>query len=105
MSRYTYVVEYPDGQEPAVNSGMQVAGGRLVAMNFSDALAEPIARPLSEWKADDRTVVWWYWENGEWAAEPAWIGRPTDSDWPGYHTHWTPHPIWPAEPATSSEAR
>lgn len=51
------------------------------------------ARPLSEWHEDDGPVTWWALP----VQEPAWIGQPTDSDWPGYHTHWTPHPPVPAD--------
>lgn len=54
-----------------------------------------IARALAEWHEDDGPVMWWAWCGHEWAGEPAWCGTPTDSDWPGYHTHWTPHPIQP----------
>lgn len=49
------------------------------------------ARPLDDWHEDDGPVVWWTFP----VNEPAWIGSPTDSDWPGYHTHWTPHPAVP----------
>lgn len=53
---------------------------------------EPMsARPLSEYHEDHGPVVWWSFP----VCEPAWIGTPTDSDWPGYHTHWTPHPDVP----------
>lgn len=82
---------------------MQVAGGHLVAVNFSDALAELVARPLTEWNEHFGNVTWWRWESNGWAGEPAWNGTPDDSDWPGYHTHWTPHPNMPAEPSTSVE--
>ena len=51
------------------------------------------ARPLSEWHEDDGPVVWWLFP----VHEPAWIGTPLDTDWPGYHTHWTPHPTVPEE--------
>lgn len=58
------------------------------------------ARPLDDWHEDDGPVVWWKLP----VDEPAWIGTPLDSDWPGYHTHWTPHPAAPAaqhqEPTT-----
>ncbi|WP_230492728.1 hypothetical protein [Martelella alba] len=106
MSRYTYVVEYPDGQEPVVNAGTQLAGGRLVAVNFSDALAEPVARPLDKWDEEFGPVVWWALdlEYGGWLGEPAWIGTPNDSDWPGYHTHWTPHPAFPDDPPPATSA-
>lgn len=59
------------------------------------ALASPTgvdARPLSEWHEDFGPAVWWAFP----VVEPAWIGSPDDSDWPGYHTHWTPHPPMPA---------
>ncbi|WP_116116770.1 hypothetical protein [Paraburkholderia sp. BL6669N2] len=59
-----------------------------------DRDAEP--RPLDEYHEDYGNVVWWCWEDGEWLGEPAWIGTPNDSDWPDYHTHWTPHPKFPA---------
>ncbi len=104
MSRYTYVVEYPDCQEPAVNGGTLIGGGKLIAVSFKDELAAPIPSPLSEWNEDIGPVTWFCWVDGEWAAEPAWIGRPIDSDWPGYHTHWTPQPIWPADLPTSTNA-
>lgn len=55
--------------------------------------------PLSEYHEDQGPVVWWTWQNGEWLGEPAWIGAPGDSDWPGYHTHWTFHPLFPEVPA------
>ncbi len=56
------------------------------------------ARPLDEWHEDYGPAVWWSLdsETREWLGEPAWIGSPDDSDWPGYHTHWTPHPAMPA---------
>lgn len=56
-----------------------------------------LARSLSEWHEEDGTVIWWAW-NGEargWAGEAAYIGSPLCDDWPGYHTHWTPHPSQP----------
>ena len=56
------------------------------------------ARPLSEWHEDDGPVVWWLFP----VHEPAWIGTPLDTDWPGYHTHWTPHPAAPATLAETS---
>lgn len=44
------------------------------------------ARPLSEWREDDGAVLWWTSP----VNEPPWAGSPIDTDWPGYHTHWTP---------------
>lgn len=55
---------------------------------------EVVARPLEEWHDDHGDVVWWKFP----IDEPAWIGSPLDLDWPGYHTHWTPHPDVPTLP-------
>ncbi len=70
------------------------ARARSVA-NFLNELTTPKARPISEYHEDHGSVVWWAWEDDAWLGEPAWIGTPSDSDWPGYHTHWTPHPAMP----------
>lgn len=50
------------------------------------AEAAPIARPLEEWHDDCGPVLWWAFP----IEEAPWAGSPGDSDWPGYHTHWTP---------------
>lgn len=62
------------------------------------------ARTLEEWHEDHGNVVWWAWDNDRkgWLGEPAYIGKPLDSDWPDYHTHWTPHPAFPAAPTTEA---
>lgn len=57
-----------------------------------------LARARAEWHEDDGPVMWWAWCGHEWAGEPAWCGTPLDDSWPGYHTHWTPHPSMPAAP-------
>ena len=54
-----------------------------------------IARSHGEWHEDDGPVVWWSWDGHAWAGESPWCGTPLDSDWPGYHTHWTPAPPAP----------
>ena len=36
MGMVTYVVEYEDGKEPPVHANMEVAGGRLSAVLWSD---------------------------------------------------------------------
>ncbi|MGX9363661.1 hypothetical protein [Pantoea ananatis] len=41
MSRLTFVVEFEDGKEPPVHAHMEAFGGKVVAVAFSDALAEP----------------------------------------------------------------
>ncbi len=44
------------------------------------------ARPISEWHEDCGDVLWWTFP----IEEPPYCGSPLDSDWPDYHTHWTP---------------
>lgn len=51
------------------------------------------ARPLSEYHEDCGFVTWWKFP----VNEPSWIGSPNCDDWPGYHTHWTPHPPIPKQ--------
>jgi len=62
------------------------------------ALSTAAARREAEWHEDYGDVVWWTWRDGQWLGEAAFIGSPLGSDWPGYHTHWTPHPSFPAAP-------
>jgi hypothetical protein len=57
-------------------------------------MTREIARPLSEWREDTGSVTWWKFP----IDEPAWIGTPMDTDWPGYHSHFTPHPEHPEHP-------
>lgn len=54
------------------------------------------ARPLAEYDEDLGSVLWWAFP----VAEPPYVGKPYDSDWPGYHTHWTPLEV-PTAPAGS----
>lgn len=66
---------------------------RALGIATARETAQPplLARPLNEWHEDMGDVVWWKFP----VDEPAWIGSPLASDWPGYHTHWTPHPAVP----------
>ena len=50
------------------------------------------ARPLDEYHEDMGYVTWWAFP----VIEPSWIGSPNCDDWPGYHTHFTPHPAIPS---------
>jgi hypothetical protein len=59
------------------------------------ALDAKTAKLLREWSEDVGDVLWWSFP----VRESPWCGRPTDSDWPGHHTHWTPLLV-PAAPAT-----
>lgn len=36
MSKYTFIVEYEDGKEPAVGFGTKILGGRLCTVAFED---------------------------------------------------------------------
>lgn len=44
------------------------------------------ARPLADWHQDMGNVLWWRFP----IDEPPYVGSPRCSDWPGYHTHFTP---------------
>lgn len=48
-----------------------------------------IAWPLERWHEDMGPALWWKFP----IDEPPYVGTPIDSDWPGYHTHWSPIPI------------
>lgn len=48
-----------------------------------DRFNEP--HPLSAWHEDDGPALWWRFP----VDEPPYVGTPLDTDWPGYHTHWT----------------
>lgn len=52
------------------------------------------ARPLDEYHEDMGAVLWWFFPMGE----PPYCGSPLDSDWPGYHTHFTALPALPQTP-------
>ncbi|MEA1064561.1 hypothetical protein ACFSFZ_02400 [Mixta tenebrionis] len=38
MGKMTFVVDYPDGQEPPVSAGSDIYGGTLVSASFHDAI-------------------------------------------------------------------
>lgn len=59
-----------------------------------DADGEGDAMPLAAWHEDRGDVLWWRFP----IEEPPYVGSPISSDWPGYHTHWTPLPPPPGTP-------
>lgn len=64
---------------------------RFTALSETTPSEAVEARPLDEWHEDMGDVVWWKFP----IEEAGFIGHPLDSAWPGYHTHWTPHPPIP----------
>ncbi|MBQ1763639.1 MAG: hypothetical protein IIZ92_12135 [Aquincola sp.] len=50
-----------------------------------------IARPLEEWDESMGDCLWWKFP----VEEACYVGHPNCDDWPGYHTHFTPHPAMP----------
>lgn len=57
----------------------------LLRQPASAPAAVPVARPANEWHEDLGAVLWWRFP----IEEPPYCGSPLDTDWPGYHTHFT----------------
>ena len=57
--------------------------------------------PIDDWHEDDGPVLLWFFP----VCEPPFAGTPNDSDWPGYHTHFTrlivPHSSTPTQGGTN----
>lgn len=75
------------------NSGLysrhQLSGFVKSAADDMEALADiRKVRRLDQWDDEHGNVLWWRLP----VDEPPYVGTPLDSDWPGYHTHWTPCP-------------
>lgn len=51
------------------------------------------ALPLRNWHEDVGSALWWRFP----VTEEPYAGSPLDTEWPGYHTHWTPFVV-PTEP-------
>lgn len=69
----------------------------LCAMNALRAAlrpAPPLAQALADWHEDMGDVTWWRFP----VDEAPWIGSPLDTNWPGYHTHFTRLPPVPDAP-------
>lgn len=60
----------------------------------------PAAVPAEQWHEDMGPVFWWRFP----VEEPPYCGSPLDTDWPGYHTHFTPPAIPPAAPGRGGAA-
>jgi len=57
-----------------------------------------IARHIDDWHEDYGDALWWTFP----IEESPYCGSPLDTDWPGYHTHWTPLILPQATVATES---
>ena len=64
---------------------------RAVLARWGRPAAAPVAIPGEKYHEDMGPVTWWRLP----VDEPPWVGTPNDSDWPGYHTHFTPAPTNP----------
>ena len=69
----------------------EVGFARAVLSRWGRPAAAPVAIPGEEYHEDMGPVTWWRLP----VDEPPWVGTPNDSDWPGYHTHFTPAPTNP----------
>jgi hypothetical protein len=58
-----------------------------------------VATPGEDYHEDLGPVLWWRFP----VDEPPWCGSPNDSDWPGYHTHFTQLPAVPTLPVPQQE--
>lgn len=109
------LIDRMDGLAIATPAGVDLIAAMLASSPSHQAAEVRVkVRTLDEWSEDDGDVVWWTLRDGEWLGEPAYIGTPLDlgfgvpvsvgdnefvatvGGWPGYHTHWTPHPDFPA---------
>lgn len=64
MPKLTFVVEFEDGKEPPVRANMEVFGGKVVAVEFRDALEEngndeTTGKPLSIILPDISSKAFW----------------------------------------------
>jgi hypothetical protein len=69
----------------------KLTGDALSAEASLSDLTTP--RRLDDWHEDHGPALWWKFP----LCEAPYSGSPLDTDWPGYHTHWTPLPepaVW-----------
>ena len=66
----------------------------------ADWSRQEVAFPGEQYHEDMGAVTWWRLP----VNEPPWVGTPNDSDWPGYHTHFTPAPPVPVNVLPLPEA-
>jgi hypothetical protein len=76
-----------------------IIGSSVTTPSIVPEASAAVARPLGEWHEDFGPALWWFFP----MSEPPYVGGPTDSDWPGYHSHWTPLPDVPQPPTLPRE--
>lgn len=86
--------DLPPGRIELLPEGAQVIEPAEHTILVPARTPVPVAIPGEEYHEDMGAVTWWRLP----VDEPPWVGTPNDSDWPGYHTHFTPAP---PEPATA----
>ena len=74
---------------------------RLTALQSAQTEGRDAARPIDEYHEDMGPVAWWKFP----IVEASYIGSPNFDDWPGYHTHFTPHPAIPSNHAAIDNAQ
>ena len=73
---------------------------QYVVDNARQALAPEVAIPAEQWTDIDGPVLWWRFP----IVGPPYSGTPSDSDWPGYHTHFTRLPPAPVAPTCTPKS-
>jgi hypothetical protein len=68
-----------------IAGALQISRGYAYEM-MRRAVANELLREREDWNEDDGAALWWKFP----VVEEPYCGCPLSSDWPGYHTHWTP---------------
>jgi len=66
---------------------LEIRKARAVLQLAGHPAVEPVS--VIEWHGDIGNVLWWRFP----IEEPPYVGSPLDTDWPGYHTHFTLLPL------------
>lgn len=69
-----------DGLADAALAAIEAQGHQVISVTPT---------PLEDWHEDMGMQLWWMFP----IAEPPYVGSPLCTDWPGYHTHFTPIPL------------
>ena len=94
MGKMTFVVDFPDGQEPTVSAATDILGGQLISFAFKDSSEDYVWRSVAEVLPPEGEYV--FVHNGEYSSVGCCIiGEWSDSEGFGYIdpvTHWMPIP-------------